>query len=238
MKTIQEHIAQKQAEFAKHPFFSYLENCASVEDFLQIAADLAFWVMVFQDVLRLNEERVKDPYFRKLARHHRIEDRGHEQWFLEDVASLRNKNRSTIRELFDKENTTTRDAAYAIVSEVFHIHDERLRVILLFTLESTGHIFFDRAAKFVDNNGYTERLKYFSNNHLEVEKAHAIFEEEMEKKFFSIVLSMEKRSEAKALVDRVYAAFTLMFDGLVKQLGEPKLTTSDIISQEYIAKVG
>jgi hypothetical protein len=222
MKTIQSYIAEKQTQFALHPFFTHLEKCASIHDFLEVSADLAFWVMVFQDILRLNEERVKDPYLHKLAKHHRIEDRGHELWFLEDIENLRNKNKRDITGLFDKNNTSTRDAAYAILAEVFNLHDERLRVILLFTLESTGHIFFGKAADFVEKTGYTQRLKYFSNNHLEVEKAHAMFEESMEKEFFSIVLSVEKRAEALALVDSVYNAFSSMFDGLMKQINANK----------------
>lgn len=241
MKTIQAYIAEKQSQFAEHPFFTYLDKCATIEDFLLVASDLAFWVMTFQDILRLNEERVKEPYLRKLAKHHRIEDRGHEQWFLQDIASLQTqeKNSCDISELFSKKNTSTRDAAYAIVSEVFHLYDERLRVIMLFTLESSGHIFFDRAAKFVDRNGYTNRLKYFSNNHLEVEMAHAIFEDEMERKFFSIELSAEKRSEAIALIDRVYDAFTLMFDGLVKQLDQSSIIAANTtITPFNAAKIG
>jgi hypothetical protein len=216
MKIIQNHIATRQAEFSAHPFFANLDALNSVEEFLGVASDLAFWVMLFQDVLRINETRIKDSYLRKLAKHHRLEDSGHDKWFLEDVATQGNK--CGINDLFDKKNTITRDAAYSIMAEVYNLHDERLRIVLLFTLESSGHIFFTKAAKFVDNNGYSDRLKYFSNTHLEVEKAHAMFEEEMERGFYSISLSVEERSAAIALVDKVYEAFNLMFDGLVEKI--------------------
>lgn len=234
MKTVQDYIAKRQAEFSEHPFFTYLDNCANIEDFLAVSVDLAFWVMVFQDVLRLNESRVKDPYLRKLAKHHRIEDSGHDKWFLEDITN-QSTHKDTMSCLFQKRNSSTRDAAYAIMSEVFNLHDERLRIVLLFTLESTGHIFFAKTAKYVDTKGYTDRLKYFSESHLEVEKAHAIFEEEMERKFTEIPLSLEDRSAAIALVDRVYEAFILMFDGLVTQLIEAKASKPENI---YTVKAG
>jgi hypothetical protein len=217
MKHVQDHIADKQSQFAEHQFFKSMGRCESVPQFLEIVSDLSFWVMSFQDILRLNEERVKDPYLRRLAKHHRIEDRGHELWFLEDVSSLHQETKCDIRNLFHQKKTSIRDASYAIISEVFNTDDERLRIILLFTLESTGHIFFEKAAQFVQDNGYTDRLKYFSNHHLEVEKAHAIFEDAMEKEFLSMLLSAEKRSAALALIDRVYAAFTQMFDSLLEQ---------------------
>jgi hypothetical protein len=81
-------------------------------------------------------------------------------------------------------------------------------------LESAGHIFFEKVARIVESANATNLLKYFSFNHLEVEKNHEVFEREMAAKISSIQLMPADRVEAEELIDRCYAAFTSMFDAL------------------------
>jgi hypothetical protein len=215
MKLLQLHIARKQAEFARHPFFEQLEAGMAFPQALSFAPGLTFWVMAFQDVLRLNERFTLDPELRKIARHHRAEDSGHHHWFLDDLENIgTNDNDNDIRWLFGKQHADTRDAAYALMAEVYRATDDRLRLVLLMTLESAGHIFFERTAKLVERVGKSDALKYFSFSHLEVEKSHEVFEKEMAKKIDAIYLAPELREEAEALVDRSYAAFDSMFEAL------------------------
>jgi hypothetical protein len=54
MKVVLEYIARRQEVFANHPFFEDLKQDRPVEQILAFAPRLAFWVMTFQDVLRLN----------------------------------------------------------------------------------------------------------------------------------------------------------------------------------------
>jgi hypothetical protein len=69
----------------------------------------------------------------------------------------------------------------------------------------------------------SKALKYFSFSHLEVEKNHQVFEEEIAQTVSAIRLEPKARSEAKRLVDRCYAAFESMFDAICqtesRQLG-------------------
>jgi hypothetical protein len=213
MKLIQLHIARKQAEFAGHPFFSQLETSLAFPEALSFAPGLTFWVMAFQDVLRLNERFTRDPELRKIARHHRAEDSGHHHWFLDDLENI-GANDNDIRWLFGKQHAETRDAAYALMAEVYRASDDRLRLVLLMTLESAGHIFFERSAKVVERVGKSDALKYFSFSHLEVEKNHEVFEKEMARKIDAIYLAPELREQAEAMVDRCYAAFDSMFEAL------------------------
>ena len=215
MKLIQLHIAHKQAEFTRHPFFAQLDSGVAFPEALSFAPGLTFWVMAFQDVLRLNERFTRDPELRKIARHHRAEDSGHHHWFLDDLEKVgANDTGNDIRWLFGKNHAETRDAAYALMAEVYRASDDRVRLVLLMTLESAGHIFFERTAKVVDRVGQSDALKYFSFSHLEVEKNHEVFEKEMAKKIDSIYLAPELREEAEALVDRCYEAFASMFEAL------------------------
>jgi hypothetical protein len=213
MKSIQQYIASQQSEFARHPFFARLESSMPLPHVLAFAPDLTFWVMVFQDILRLNERFTTDPELRRIVKHHRVEDSGHEQWFLEDLAVMGSSS-GDIRWLFGKRHAPTRDAAHALMAEVFRASDDRLRVVLLMTLESAGHIFFERVARFVDGAGKSDVLKYFSFSHLAVEKNHEVFEKQIAEKLDAIVLSPDLRAQAEAVVDRCYAAFRAMFEAM------------------------
>jgi hypothetical protein len=180
---------------------------------LSFAPDLTFWVMAFQDILRLNATLTRDPQIRRIVRHHRAEDAGHERWFLDDLAAMQIPV-PDVRWLFGERHASTRDAAYALVSEVYRATDDRLRLVLVKTLESAGHVFFGRIAAIVERAGLGKTLKYFSFSHLEVEKNHQVFEDEIARIVSGIKLPAPVRTKAKQLVDRCYAAFGTMFDAL------------------------
>src|SRR3954469_18103724 len=140
MKLVEAHVAKKQAEFANHAFFSEQRAGSGLWGALSFAPDLTFWVMAFQDVLRLNAALTRDPQMRKIVRHHRAEDAGHERWFLDDLAAMQ-MSAPDVRWLFGDRHSPTRDAAYALVSEVYRTTDDRLRLVLVKTLESPWHVF-------------------------------------------------------------------------------------------------
>src|SRR5688572_16879750 len=213
MKLVEAHVAKRQAEFRKHTFFSDDRLGAGLSGVSSFAPDLTFWVMAFQDVLRLNATLTRDPTIRKIVRHHRAEDAGHERWFLDDLTAMQ-LPAPDVRWLFGERHRPTRDAAYSLMSEVYRASDDRLRLVLVTTLESAGHVFFGRVAEVVERAGWTKMLKYFSFSHLEVEKNHQVFEEEIARTVAGIRLEPKLRAEAKQLVDRCYAAFGVMFDAL------------------------
>jgi hypothetical protein len=213
MKLVEAHVAKKQAQFANHAFFSEQRSGSGLWGALSFAPDLTFWVMAFQDILRLNAALTRDPEMRKIVRHHRAEDAGHERWFLDDLAAMQIPA-PDVRWLFGDRHSPTRDAAYALVSEVYRATDDRLRLVLVKTLESAGHVFFGSVAAFVERVGLTKVLKYFSFSHLEVEKNHQVFEDEIAGIVSRIRLEPKVRTEAKRLVDRCYVAFGTMFDAM------------------------
>ncbi|WP_224368948.1 hypothetical protein [Hyalangium versicolor] len=220
MKAVLEHIEAKQANFAKHPFFAELRLDRPIEQIASFAPRLAFWVMSFQDILRLNEQMVVDPTLKRIARHHRDEDLGHERWFLEDIAKLTG-GPLTISALYGRASASTRDAAYQLITEVYRATDDRLRIVLVLVLESTGHVFFGRTA--VLTNAATQspqKLKYFSDFHLHIEQAHEVFESEIERQILSIPMPPSLEAEALSLVDRAYSAFDAMFHGLRDELAQ------------------
>ena len=218
MKAVLQHIADRQSRFATHRVFDGLVQDAPLRQVLGFAPRLAFWVMSFQDVLRLNAQRMQDPELAMLMLRHRAEERGHDHWFFEDAAQLMGRPLE-LTEPWGRGHESTRDASYALLSEVLRPLDDRLRIILVLTLESTSHAFFSRTSHLPQTRGDGVRLKYFSNHHMEAEEQHEVFEEQMEAMLRGMELTPELHAEAIALVDRVYAAFHAMFDGLQ---GEPR----------------
>jgi hypothetical protein len=229
MKVVVEHIASKQANFARHPFFAELRQDRPIEQIASFAPRLAFWVMTFQDILRLNEQMVQDPALKRIARHHRDEDMGHERWFLEDIAKLTG-GPLTISSLYGRASASTRDSAYQLITEVYRATDDRLRIVLVMVLESTGHVFFGRTAVLTTAaTNSPQKLKYFSDFHLHIEQAHEMFESDLENQILSIPMPQQIEHEALALVDRAYAAFDAMFQGLRDELAqrrEPEVSAS------------
>jgi hypothetical protein len=212
MDQVKRYITEKQAQLLAHPFFKDLERDAPFEIAMDFAPGLTFWVFAFQDILRLNEQRVVDPGLRAIARHHRAEDRGHDAWFLQDVAEIDPAPRG-FGWLFGPHHMQTRDAAYALVAEVFRASNDHVRIALLLTLESAGHVFFERVAAYVGRNEAGNKLTYFSTKHLEVEKQHELFEAELMKPL-DIELPPDVRDAAVAMIDRSYQAFDEIFNGL------------------------
>jgi len=214
MQSIQEHIAHKQAEIAKHPFLTELRPDASLERALWFAPLTAFWAMGFQDVIRMNSDRVEDPNLQRIIRQHRVEDAGHDAWYLEDLEAMGRRN-VDLAWLYGDDCRATREATYAIAGEVFRVEDDVQRVVLLLALEGAGHMLFGGVDKVLQEHGHSQRLRYFARSHLDVEMGHDLFEEEVQEHVKRLQISDAMRASSKALVDRVFAAFTLLADGLV-----------------------
>jgi hypothetical protein len=212
MKRVLEHIAKRQREFGDHPFFKRLERNEPTNRTLAFIAGPTFFVMAFQDILRLNATRIQDPEMRAIAQHHQQEDRGHDGWFLHDLAVVE----GTVRDvawLFSPEHMVTRDVAYELVSEVFHASDDRVRIVLVLVLEATGHVMFRKMSQYLERVKFDRELRYFSKGHLDVELGHTLFEDSVDAKLESIVLPPAVLEEALQVVERGFAAQRRMLDG-------------------------
>ena len=215
MKNLQKVIQDKQQILADHPFFKNFESPIPFSDAMTFVPKLTFWVMTFQDILRLNEKLVRDEHLKHIARHHRREDLGHDSWFLHDVTKLGLQSPNAT-DLFDPTQTIVRDASFALISEVFSAKDDLVRIVLVLALEGAGHVFFRQVTAFVDAHGHTNDLKYFSMHHLAVEEDHELFEHETEHDIESIKLAPQVEQECLAAIGRVFNAFDQMFNGLMQ----------------------
>lgn len=217
IKTIPNYLIKKQFQFAEHPFFCQLNEDTTLEQFASMASHLSFWVMSFQDLLRLNEERINNIEIRNIIRKYRLEQTGHEQWFVSDVNDMKCKILS-LQSIYSRNYATTRDATYALISEVFQAHNDYERIALLLTLESTSNIFLGFTIDFVDTVSFSNNLRYFSHYNLEFEKNYAMFEQKMTTYLTNAQLTQVEEEYILKMIDRVYDAFHLMFDALTSSL--------------------
>jgi hypothetical protein len=221
LKTIEKYLTKKQGEFAQHSFFAQIAESRLLNEFGFFAQQMTFWVMTFQDVLRLNEARFASTDFQKIAHSHRLEDEGHNLWFLSDLNQMQ-IDEPNLRILYSQDHVLTRDATYALVSEIFRAPNDYQRIAFLLTLESLAHVFFERTSNSIKNIGYSSKLKYFSDYHFEIEESHESLGQSLEICFDGVHLNQDDETSIFDMIDRVHTAFKLMFDGLETTLNRAK----------------
>jgi hypothetical protein len=217
MKTVNHHIETRQKAFADHEFFARLRRDEPLVRVLPFARQLTFWVMGFQDALRINTELITDVALKRIARHHLSEDSGHDRWFLEDLLLIAGTLPDT-DELFGRPHQTTRETTYCLLAESYRAQEDIERIVLLMTYESTGQVFFPAIVEYFKRSGIESALKYFAQTHLDVEKNHEIVEQQMQDTLNAIDLPELTRERCIRAVDRCYDAFLRLFDHLEKTI--------------------
>jgi hypothetical protein len=211
MNSVIAHIDSCQARLARHPFLTELRPGRTLEELLAFAPRLSTWVTAFQLVLKVTAQGARDESLRTMLSRHAEEECGHDTWFFEDVALLQGEHAGS--RACDASDETER-MALALLKEARSLPADALRLVFLLALESTSELFFGRVTPLVEATGAGDRLRYFGRHHQEQEEAHSVFEEEMHRRVKEVVLSDTTRAQAVALVDRTFAAFALLFDGL------------------------
>ena len=228
MNDILKDIEARQAQFATLPFFKFLEQGSRIEDADTFVSGLAFFILAFQDMLRINEARTTDPVLLPIAQLHRQEDLGHDIWFLHDIQQLDADCGAAL--LFGEKSVQTRDTTYAIASEIYRASDDRIRLVIPLVLEAAGHVFFGRAYQFFNRAGYTEHLKYFSKEHFQAELDHEMFDQEINQRLQAVQLTDELKQEASGVVDRIFTELIAMVSAVHDQIEQTRLERTQLES--------
>ncbi|BAT53711.1 unknown protein [Nostoc sp. NIES-3756] len=217
----QEYLKAKQTTLKNNQLFHKLDSGQyNLKEFALLAHNISFWVMSFQDLLRINLSQMTDKEYYQIVRQHLLEDVGHEKWFLDDLKAM-DLEQPNLQVLYSKPHAAVRDATFSLMSEVFQANYDYERIIIILTLESAGHIFFENVTNFVEKHNYHHELKYFSNHHLGLEKSHELFEEEIQAYLNNFQLNYEESNKLLNMIDRIFKAFELMFNGLAIALSNP-----------------
>jgi hypothetical protein len=227
MRTFKKLIKLHQTELSNHALFELIESTQSTEPLARMARALSWWPMVFQDMLRINFERVAGSEYARAAKCHRDEDAGHEKWFLEDLRAF-DVEAPGLEELFSPSFQPIRDACYALLTEVHVAPSATQRLALLLTLESTGHIFFEKIALATHRVCPELPLRYFAHFHLGVVKDHDLFAKANDEEIEQVDLSDVERARCNEMLTRVYQAFGGMFSYLEERARESTRNVSQV----------
>jgi hypothetical protein len=218
VKDILELVRRKGDEFARLPFFGMLEGPASLDEVKALVEHLTAFVFGFQDILRLNGARIRDPRLKAMAETHRREDAGHELWFLRDSAKLEVKQE--IAAVLGKRGRNTRDCTLELIAEVFRTDDDRERVLIPIVIDVAGEAFFSRVFRFFERAGVDAKLEYFSEAHWQIETGHELFDRADADYLEGIQLLPQERRAAVALVERMFAVMRRMVEHFLDRILE------------------
>ena len=203
-------IAERRAEFSGHRFLVRLEGQGSLEQVQAIAPRLTFFVLSFQDVLRLTRALSTDPELKAFAEKHEAEDSGHDLWFLNDLRQL-----GVERDLswtFSEEHAATRDIGYALISLVVSATHDVTRLAVLLSLEAAGAEFFGRIIGFLERIGQDAGLSYFARSHQHIEQNHDVFAQGSHDKMCALAVPPAAAEEVRRAVEHTFEVMSRLGD--------------------------
>jgi DMATS type aromatic prenyltransferase len=209
-------ITAHQAELADHRLFSHLEQQGSFEDILAIAPRVAFFVMCFQDIIRLAPLLTTDPMLRKLGHTHEREDKGHDRWFLEDLERFGVS--CDLKLVFSDEQAAIRDIVYEQIADVVRSRSDWARLGVVLALESAGTEFFGKIIAVLERAGRARGLKYFARSHQRVEQSHEILQGTWESKLTSLAVPRDALTEVLAVIEHVFATMSRLATDLLEHI--------------------
>jgi DMATS type aromatic prenyltransferase len=217
MHVVQERIEQHTSELRQHSFLQRLldgeQSLASVQ---ALARRLTFFVLVFQDMLRLTAKRMTHPVLAAMARTHQQEDKGHDIWFLSDLKGLRAE--PELKELFSDQHEVSRDVAYELLSLLLRSRDDRARMAVLMVMETAGAEFFPRIVACLEKLGRADDLIFFGRHHMQAEARHTSAEPEQRDQLWQLQLEPEVVPEVLAAVDDAFGAMTRLAGALASSM--------------------
>jgi hypothetical protein len=209
-------VEREREELSRHELFVRLREHASLEDVRSIAPRVAFFVMAFQDVLRLVTEKTSDPVLRQLARAHQLEDAGHDHWYLRDLEIL--ELSTDVATLFSRDARAIRDVSYHQIAEAIAAESDVSRFAVVLCLEAAGVEFFSAMVDGLDRLGRSQGLLYFSKRHQDVEASHEIFEDRRQAEIDALAVPSHAAPEVVRAVVRTFETMRTLADELAKHV--------------------
>ena len=221
MLAVQDAIQRARLPLRQHPFIQRLEHGVELVQLRSMTRALTFFVMCFQDVLRLARMTIRDPLLRAISEVHEREDRGHEEWFLHDAQRL--DSACDLRTVFSSEHDAVRDASYGLIAEVLGAADDRQRLAVVLCLEAAGAEFFHRVIAQLERLGAADGLRYFARSHQAVEESHEVFESDGQLTLASIPAPEDVLPAVLRSVERSFVAIAQLADEMerVMRCSEP-----------------
>lgn len=205
MSRVRDRLEQHSEKLRMHPFLARLSTgqCDLIA-LRTLARKLTFFVLAFQDILRLTARVVTHPELKLLAQSHQREDKGHDLWFLSDLAKLNVV--PLVSDVFSEDHRVPRDVVYELVGLLFGQVDDYSRIAVVMVLEATASEFFPRIATCVQRLGYSDSLFFFGSHHADVEAAHTSAQPAQRDQLWEMTLSKDAMTNVLATVDTAFGS--------------------------------
>jgi len=220
MRSILDAVDRVAADFAEHSFLVSLDYAASLERLRRFVPGLTFWVLAYQDVLRLHEEMARDPLVRRVATTLRQNERGDDATFLSDMHLLGSE--LDLRSAFGREHVHVRDGAYALTSELFRAETEHARLAVLLVVAAESAVLRAKLGRFAERIAYREPLRWIPRPRPGA-SGQRLWDLELQADLASVILPTRTRAEALRVVERSDAALRKIMDHLARLARRPRV---------------
>ncbi|MFI8828970.1 hypothetical protein [Streptomyces sp. NPDC053431] len=220
MKEVFERIEELRADTERHPFFTALESLEDLGAIKSVIPVLTFWVMTFQDVLKMNRDLATESPYVEILQQHYEEDCGHDKWFLQDLRKVSGQL-PRVDEVFGPEHESIRFMSYRISALCMALKSDAERIALIESLEATAQLFFPRYSAALARVGLVEDFLFFGETHLLAEESHEIGDEEMKEQLTLIELDETSRAACITLAGECFSAFDLLWNEMHEALKQP-----------------
>ncbi len=215
MKELLAFIEKKKQQFAKLPFFEYLQDKSiDPKQRLAWAPCVTPFAMSFRQLNRydLRKEPTDDP-IQELINQHTYEEDDHWVWFLEDLEKLglnhSMKFSDAMRFFWGEETCKTRLVCHQIALYTFQA--EPIVVLAgLEAIEATGNVALALTAQVAQELQQItkQNYRYFGQYHFGIETSHSVGTNDIQQFLKRIQLTEAQNSKAFEVVEKVFEVFT------------------------------
>ncbi len=212
MKRALDYIQRKNAAFAEHPMFEFLnDESIPARQRLVFAPYMAHFVFSFMDINRfiLRDLSSRDD-LQQLVNIHTDEDSHHWPWFLNDLGKLQMDKQASFSSflafIWSDHGIQSRMLTYDMVGLAQQASPTG-KIILVEVIEKTGNVFLATTAAVSRELGANKDLLYFGDHHLACETGHHIGTPDIENVLSSIELSDGEFDDGVRLIDDTYRLY-------------------------------
>ena len=215
MKEVLALIENKKQDFARLPFFEYMQDRSiDPRQRLAFAPCMAPFVMSFRDLNQnvFREEPTTNEIQLIINKHTREED-CHWIWFLEDLEKLgfdiSLKYSDALKFLWSEETKIARRAAYELYRYAFEASPVQ-KLIVIEVEEATVDVFLSVSSQVILElvSSLNREYRYFGAGHLMAEIDHSYCLPETQKVIENIQITAEDYQYYSDLVEKVFEVFT------------------------------
>lgn len=221
-------IQRRRSAFEQHPFIRFLrDEGLPAQQRLAYAPYASHFVLTFADFNRefLREDE-PDTSRQEMVNRHADEDATHYAWFLHDldVLGFNPECRFTdaLSFLWNDLGKHARAMGHFVIAATRDT-SAPMRLVIIEALEAQGNVWLTATVQAASSHPDRDKLRYFSQSHLDRETGHAIGSDVDE--IHSTVLPTELRARAETLVHGIFDHTEAFCDEILRRTQDASKST-------------